>query len=531
MILDARGLPEDAPLEADVCIAGAGAAGITLARELGAAGVRVLLLESGGLEPDPDTQQLYAGENAAQPYFPLIACRLRFLGGTTNHWAGYVRPLDPHDFAERPWIPASGWPFGADELAPWYERAAPLLELEEPRWDAAFWAEAAGLTPLPLAADVFETRVFLRSPPTRMGSAYRSELEQSDAVRVVLHANLVEIATREPGAEVASLGLATLEGRRLRAVARQYVLAAGGIENARLLLASRPAGHAQGVGNAHDLVGRYFMEHPHLISAFFLPTDPAEEALFYRTQRTDAGRFEGTLNLHPEVLRREKLHDVSITLVPTARRDPRLLEAETSAGITSLRALAQSARRRELPDDLSGHLWRVLRDLDDVAVAGLARFREDEVPGAMHKVFFRTEQAPNPESRVTLADERDALGMPRARLAWRLGDGDLRTLRRGHELLAREVGRAGLGRVFLPPEDPDRGWTHDIFSGNHHMGTTRMHADPRRGVVDPEGRVHGMVNLWIAGSSVFPCAGYANPTLTIVALALRLAARLRTALR
>jgi choline dehydrogenase-like flavoprotein len=530
MFVDARSLPADTRLEADVCIVGAGAAGITLARALAGRGREVLLVESGGLVPDLETQSLYAGESVGQPYFPLEACRLRFFGGTTNHWAGYARPLDRFDFEERPWIPESGWPFDADELAPYYAAAVPVLELAPGRYDAAFWSQASGLPTLPLAPEVFESRVFLRSPPTRFGTAYRADLERAASLRVLLHANAVGIETEEDGAFVGALAIATLTGLRLRVRARHVVLAAGGIENARLLLASRPSGHPRGVGNAHDLVGRFFMEHPHLISAFFLPADPGEEAAFYRTQRTEEGRFEGTLNLHEGVLRRERLGAVSITLVPAPRRDARDLEAETAPGMASLRYLLRTLRRRELPEDLGRHVGRVLRDLDRVARAAWGRRLEDGAPGTMHKVFFRAEQVPNPESRVTLAEARDALGMPRTRLAWRLTELDLRTLRRGHELLAREVGRAGLGRLFVPPDDPDRSWTRDLFGGNHHMGTTRMHPDPRRGVVDAHGRVHGVTNLWVAGSSVFPTSGYANPTLTIVALALRLADRLQAAL-
>ena len=171
------------------------------------------------------------------------------------------------------------------------------------------------------------------------------------------------------------------------------------------------------------------------------------------------------------------------------------------------------AEEAPLPD-FEGALADVVRQMD----------APQEDP-ARRAIFFMNEleQAPNPASRVRLIEQRDALGMPRVQLEWRLSGLDKRSIRRAHELLARELGRAGLGRLQLMLSEDEHRWPPELGGGRHHMGTTRMHRDPARGVVDPDCRVHGVGNLYVAGSSVFPTVGAANPTLTIVALALRLA--------
>lgn len=527
MLTDAREAPPRSTLEADVCIVGGGAAGITLARSLRGSGLSTVLLEGGGLHLEPDVQALYEGDVAGHPYFPLTACRLRMFGGTTNHWAGYCRPLEPVDFEQRPWIPHSGWPFGHRELAPYYPAAAALCEIHPARWQASFWAEASGRNTLGLREDVFRSGVYQRSRPTRFGEGYRQDLVESPEIRVLLHANATEILTNGAGDAVQRVRARTLAGETWWVESRAFVLACGGIENARLMLVSRSPAHPQGIGNGRDLVGRFFMDHPHLVDGRFLPSDPHLDASFYTTQETAVGRFDGMLALREEVLRSERVQGFAITFDPMDRQPAEVLEAENSRGMVSLKLLASYLRNGRLPEDLPSHLGRVLADVDDVAVAGWARVTDPRREGTMYRVFLRSEQAPNPESRVLLGGGTDALGMPRVRLRWHLGESDLRTVQRAHELLAREVGRAGLGRVYFPDDPVDRSWTKRLFGGNHHMGTTRMHRLPEEGVVDAQCRVHDVANLYLAGSSVFPTCGYANPTLTLVALALRLGDHLR----
>jgi choline dehydrogenase-like flavoprotein len=293
------------------------------------------------------------------------------------------------------------------------------------------------------------------------------------------------------------------------------VLATGGIENARLLLASRST-RPDGLGNDHDLVGRYFMEHPHIpVAAHVACNRPsALPALFTRNLL-----HEGT--------------PVHATLVPTEEwlRSARLQAAAFTVGV-----MAHYDRDAAVPADewQTGDVFQVLQDLDPAGAepAGAGRLEgwpPADAAGAHLVLGGACEQAPDPESRVVLGPERDALGMPRAQLNWRLGQGDRDSLYRVLRGIGRELGALGIGRL-RPLIGPDEDWPEEVLGGNHHMGTTRMARDPKQGVVDADCKVHGIANLYIAGSSVFPTGGSANPTLTLVALALRLANHLQARL-
>jgi hypothetical protein len=260
MFIDANTLEDGFRAEADVCIVGAGAAGITLAVALAATGTDVVLLESGGLVPDAPTQAL-SDTIDRDPRFPFTSTRLRYFGGSTNHWGGLCRALDEDDFLVRPWIGESGWPFRRAELVPYYERALPMLEiprafslddLDRARPDRPYLVarDHPGFTPL----------VWLQSPPTMMGERYRDAIAEDPHVRCLLHANAVEISMDAGGRHATGIRMATLGGRRASIAAKRYVLCAGAIENARLLLLSDSVVPG-GIGNGHDLVGRCFMTH------------------------------------------------------------------------------------------------------------------------------------------------------------------------------------------------------------------------------------------------------------------------------
>ncbi len=513
MLLDARSLPPDADIEADICIVGAGAAGIAMARELAGHPLRVVLLESGGLDFDPDVQALYAGETVGAPSAALDESRLRFFGGTSNHWMGYCRPLDPEDFAGRPWVPLSGWPLDAAELAPWYARAGRVLEVEDEDYGVGHWR--AHISPLlngPLAEGPLRAVVFQQSPPTRLGERYRDDIAGADNVQALLNANLVDIVTDPPGRVVTGLAVACLDGRRFSVRPKIAVLACGGIENPRLLLNACGAVPA-GLGNAHGMVGRCFMDHPtHEAGDILLDIDP-DLARPPATQLIDT-----LLGLDPAVEQAEATCRFAAYVYP--RR-----EAGVEApGYRALRDITKSLRRGRLPDRLWELIGTAAGDLDGLAGDLWQRF-VSETP--VLAVRIHPEVAPNPDSRVMLADERCPLGLQRARLDWRITALDRHTIRRGLAILGEELGRHGLGRIRIAPWVLEDGFEVPGNGSYHHIGTTRMSDDPRHGVVDRHGLVHGMANLYVAGSSVFPTSGYVNPTLTIVALALRLADRLK----
>ena len=486
MLYDAREVPSGTLVEREVCVIGAGAAGIALGLELAGAPFRVVLLESGGFEAEAETQDLYRGSIYGRAYHPLHEVRSRRFGGSTSCWTGICRPLEPIDFEARDWVPHSGWPFGFEVLRPFYARAQRVLLLEDYVYDGSSWATQERPL-LPLEPGSFETRNF-QVAPTRFGEVHRGAVTSAGNLDTFLHANAVELRPDATGSRIESLRVATLAGARFDVRARVFVLATGGIENARLLLASNQV-QPQGVGNANDLVGRFFMEHPQLASAAFLPA-----------------RADLPLDLyHPHP--RGRVENWAV-LMPT-----------------------EELQRRERSLDF----WAVLAS--EGALPGFERSLASAIhalegaPGepAARAIFLLAsgEQAPNPHSRVRLGDERDALGMPRVQLEWRLSALDKHSMLRSHEVLGRELARAGLGRLQVLVGAGDAEWPDDLSGGRHHMGTTRMHDDPRQGVVDATCRVHGMQNLYVAGSSVFPTSGAANPTLTIVALALRLADHLK----
>ncbi len=499
MHLDGRSLPPNTKLSEDVCIVGAGAAGITLARELGRRGIGVVLLESGGFELESPTQELYDGSGESEilpsPSAYLKSSRLRFFGGTTNHWNGWCRPLDPIDFEERPWVEWSGWPFGRAELDPYYLHAAEILQIPPFGTAATPSSPPSRHALFPVGAPI-ETTMVHDSPPTRFGQVYRSELVHSSAVQLVTHANVQSLETDGDGTRIRTARVSTLEGNRFEVGARVFVLAAGGIENPRLLLLSDSV-HAAGLGNQNDLVGRFFMDHPVFNNGWVvLPGRPKKLDLYHGTVR----QTRGFLRVSDPVQRAQRLLNSAIVFVP--------LHVEPDL---------------EVP--LRSQIERLASELlQPPSTSTGAR------PARVHTSVVRVvlEQAPNSESRVRLGEERDVLGQRRLRLDWRMSALDATNHVESLELLGRELGARGLGRSGYV-HDASRPWMLAGWS-SHHIGTTRMHDDPKRGVVDGKARVHGLANLWIAGSSLFPTSGCSTPTLTIVALSLRLADRLREVL-
>jgi choline dehydrogenase-like flavoprotein len=491
VLIDALSLAPDASVETDLCIAGAGAAGIAIAREMIGRKLRVCLLEGGGLTPDDATQSLYRGTSMARKYFPLDATRTRYFGGSTNCWSGFCRPLDADDFEQRDWIPHSGWPFDRAALLPYYRRAQKVCKLGPFRYQGDECASER--RPLLTFADGRVVTRCFQIAPTRFGQIYRDEIASAANIDTYLRANVVEIEPTEGARAVKRLHVRTLGGNAFEVRPKVVVLATGGIENARLLLASRRVQPA-GLGNQHDLVGRFFMEHPHTLVGELLPSAGARRlGLYLPHRRGEVGEL-GILSLSPETRRSERLANFTCSLTGPAEFD------------AFERGLAAAAADIDAP-----------------------RRAERGLPARAGKYVLsnESEQVPNPDSRVELSYERDALGMNRVKLKWRLTAQDKRSLRRSHEILARELGRSGVGRLKLALGGDDDTWPPDLVGARHHMGTTRMNPDPKRGVVDANGRVHGIANLFVAGSSVFPTSGSANPTFTLVALALRLAHHLK----
>lgn len=559
MFADARAVEDGARLEADLCIVGGGAAGITLAREFASTATRVLVLESGGLAMDAQAQSLADGEVAGLRYFPLMAARLRYFGGTTNHWGGVCRPFDPRDFASEE-EPHARWPIRMVDLRAYFARASTICGLAG--FDALSTPAAhADLPPAFQAA--FEPHHVERVPDARRRFApnHHDELAGAANVRVLLHANVLEVETDEDARRVTGLRVTSFAGNRFTVAAHTVVLAAGGIDNARLLLLSRSRRPA-GLGNDHDLVGRYFLEHPRFVAGIVLPAEGVLPPRAFEWRRVGGAAIQTYLRLNAEVRRREAIGRVLLRF--EAVHAPGASAKHTPA-VGALRRLTKAVRRGRLRRTFDDDVATVFRDLTTwqrsavpgaplpvprpelvrealatkrrlnrylPAVAGaipaFAAWKLGDAPPVTHyRVTAILVPVPNASSRVTLSAATDALGQPRARLDWRLGADDYQSARRMMEILGAEIGRLGAGRLKMRLGRDGDAWPDDLHGGYHHMGTTRMSDDPRTGVVDRDCRVHGMANLYVAGSSTFCTAGSGTPTLALVALTLRLADTLK----
>ena len=519
MHTDIRTLEPGTTLEGDLCIVGAGAAGISMALEWIGSSHKVILLEGGGFDPEPAMQDLYRGENVGQPYYPLQAARLHYFGGTTGHWAGFCSTYDPLDFEQRPWVPHSGWPIARKDLDPFYARAQRLAELGPYEYDARYWEQQdPALVPLPLDPNVVWTKIWQFSPPTRFGTKYRDAIVKAPNVHLFTHANVCEVIANESLAAVDGLRARTLDGKEYRVRARSYVLACCTLQNARLLLASNRQATA-GLGNGNDLVGRYFMEHFEMPGGELVVSKAQASRMKIYALNFGTTKARGEISLTSNTQREHEILNGTVSLTPgiPGEHGKSTFQVLTPEVLDAMFSWEKNGRHGPPPIPFPKG------PPPDSANA--------DTPAFFH-MSTRQEQAPNPDSRVTLSAEKDAMGMPRVKLDWRLGALDKRSIRTFYELLGRELGRTSTGRVQIQEWllDGDESWPSFVSGGWHHMGTTRMHADPKQGVVDANCRVHGLGNLYIAGAAVFPTAGSANPTLTLISMSLRLSDHLKTAL-
>ena len=476
--------PTGAVFEADLCVIGGGPVGIAIAREFVDGGIRVLMLESGGERPDEATLSLNRGAVVGGPFTTIEDGRVRALGGTTWKWSGRCLPLDAEALERRPWVPATGWPFGAEELDEYTERAAGFFGIRDPRFAGDVWSEF-GVTQPMFDTEVLIAKNTIFAQPLNSGHAHLKAIRRSSSVTTTLHATVVRIVLSETGEHVEQVEVAGLDGARARVRARAFVLCCGAIENARLLLLTPE------IAKRHTTIGRFLQNHPRASCARLEPIDRRtvqdQFTMFFRRGRR---RYWPRLALSPQRQRAEKVLASHANIRWTRPRSIRDLAA---AGLRRVRGLASAPR--------SGEMWLIVD----------------------------SEQAPNRYSRVSLGRDRDVMGLPQPVIDWRLGELERRTMLAMVEAVSTEFNRLGLAEVQPAAWlDQPGTWTKHVSDAAHHMGTTRIATTAAEGVVDEDCRVHGVTNLFVAGSSVFPASGAANPTLGAVALALRLADHIKS---
>lgn len=481
MKIDGEEIPSGTVRQADVCIIGSGAAGITLARELVGSSLKVLLLEGGAMEWTEASQDIYKAASVSTSPAGVLDqdfpgwSRLRQFGGSTNHWGGWSRPFEEHDFQKRDWIPLSGWPITLKEIESYYARAATYIEMENfDQAEERRRPEVAGVT----------TREFHYSPPTRFGEKYGPDLFASSNVEVILKASAVRFDTR--GDQVQSV-LVKNAKTEFTVKSNIFILACGGMENPRLLLNSDHQRSA-GLANSSEMVGRCFMEHPHATIGMFLNTEG--EAWLKPFRWSGKGEPMRIFTTTPEF--QEKFQILNYSCQLDVAKNP---AADPAEGLK---------------------LTKFSYDKDQVT--------------HYLRLYTRSEMLPDKSNRIELAHERDELGLRRLKMHLNFGRTDLRTVVKSTEAVIASLSAQAFGRGKIVLEHEDL-WSTDLGPGCHHMGTTRMSDNPREGVVDRDCKAHDLANLYLAGSSVFPTGGFANPTFTIVALALRLADHLQSRLR
>jgi len=522
MIFDAhKGFGREPP-RYDICIVGAGAAGITLALQFDGTPLRVCLLEAGGASYEPLTQRLLEGDVVAAQYPALRDTRLSALGGSTNVWAGWCRPLEPLDFEARDWCNADGWPFGFDELRPYYAQAHEVCGLAAFEYDPAHWTGVLGEPRLLARNRTFTNQIF-HAQIQNFGHRYSAQLERSTNIDLVLHAPMMDLRVEHGACK--AVRVRTLRRQEFAISAAHFVLAAGGIENARLLLLSAESPDAA-PGNAHGLVGRYFTDHPYVDPGSLVLRD-RDSLDFYRLRpvasRAGASSVRGILSLRREVVEHERLMQAAFFFHPRYESHPAFAQPEVKAFLQ----LWNKAKNRAVPGAGWAYARRAVGAPHQLLLALARKLAVGEGPAHRWRLRAMFETEFRFENRVTLGDEYDRLGRRRVRVEWKLGETDIDNMRRVTRLLDQAIRESGVGQLELAFADESSAWRHATEGGLHHMGTTRMHLSPEHGVVDENSRVHGTSNLFVAGSSVFPSGGYANPTLTIVALALRLGDHLK----
>jgi choline dehydrogenase-like flavoprotein len=509
---------------AKVCILGGGVAGLVLATELSTHLSDIVVLEAGAEQFDIDSQEIYKAEISPEHYPNPQYSRLRFLGGSSNHWENNTSPLSEVDFKNREWINNSGWPISLSDIEPYYTKAAEYCGTKIDGYQTDFWSKTLKKTDVVKNSNVLSTAIAKSSyPPVRFFTKLKSKLVSSQNITIYSNANVIDLNFDLEKQTVNQVIMESTPGKQHIIDADIFVMCFGGIENPRLLLEFNHK-YNNSIGNQGDSVGRYFMDHPVVRSAY-LHTKLEKEYDLYQWSILKDRLVKGFFQFQEKELEKNKISNIRIPLIPQSN-------FTLSDGISSFHSLSGAISAAEFPDDLGSHLYNVVSDMSMVIEAVSRKsfdkkiFDNADAFGG-YELQVMIEQSPDRNNRIKLGQEKDRFGLRKIIIDWKISIDDKQRMWKGLEVAANEIGALSLGRLRLLREREDRMWTSQLGFGNHHMGTTRMSESPDTGVVDVNQKVFGTNNFYIGGSSVFTTGGHVPPTLTIVAMTIRLAEHIK----
>ena len=547
MIKSANKIQSNTVIETDICIVGAGAAGIPMALEFEQTDTNVVLLESGDFKENKQTQNLYRGTVSDESmHSPTDKYRQRVFGGSTTTWGGRCMPFDPIDFEKRDYIPQSGWPIKANDLTDFYPKANEYLEAGFYRYDArkAFHPPAKPMFK-GFESEAFSTEGIERfSCPTNLGKRYQHRFEQSSNIDLLLNANVTAIELNTQGTDVDYLQVATLSGKTFKVKAKHYILAMGGIETTRLMLASNSI-HKNGIANQHDILGRFYMCHI-AGNVGKLKINGSTNNVRHEYEVSP----EGIYCRRRIQLSEEKQKELGVSNMVARLHFPKITDPSHRSGILSGLFMAKNFISYEYGKRLNDgekptlklytqHFWNILTDPINTLkflthwltkrTLVERKFPSIILPNRTNQFSLEVhaEQLPNKNSRMYLTDEKDALGMPKIFIDWQYLAADVEAVKKTLALFSSEIAQHNIGHFEFDVDNLESELMRYGAYGGHHVGTTRMGDNPTTSIVNKNCQVHGIGNLYIASSSVFPTSSQANPTLTITAMALRLASHLK----
>lgn len=507
-------------ITSQLSIVGAGAAGIAIAREFADTDISVSLIEAGGMSITEDMQSLFEADVEGLPHSGIRDGRARVFGGTTTLWAGQALPLRNIDFTRREWVPLSGWPITKQILEPYYRRSERVMKLPHSSYGSEGWE-----SPTPslrhLENEWLETRFSMFTHSPNFSSLYYEKLRTSNNINIILKYGITDIGFSQDGTTVEYIVISNTEGDSLRIESDIFVLCCGGIETPRLLM------HLLGKANHNlDALGKYFNEHLHIHVPFSIKNSSKVHTMF-ESRRNKKAIFYPKFVASTYFQEDNEILNVGADLIYKDDRD------------IYLDYLKRALRRFRNWEIVSGSqsLFRSMRQMDYV-MGSILRYAlgKRKLGEGLGNAFFsiQSECLPLEESRIELTDEYDRVGLPKMRLVWRLSRHELQSIRAFACELDKLLRTQGIGKLdmsFLPSSDDPEDWEGIIHDSYHHMGATRMSVSCDDGVVNSDCRVHGISNLFVASSSIFPTGGFSNPTLTLLALSLRLADHLKSLLK